>query len=61
MLGSKKGYLRDRGSPGDCNPLQPARSPSILEGAGGSLARTGCAMERPGDFAASEDAILEAM
>ena len=46
---------------GTCNPLQPARSPSILEGAGGSLARTGCAMERPGDFAASEDAILEAI
>ena len=47
--------------PGDLQSAAARTLSSILEGAGGSLARTGCAMERPGDFAASEEAILEAI
>ena len=46
---------------GTCNPLQPARSPSILAGVGGCLAPTECVRERLGVFVASEEAFRESI
>ena len=46
---------------GTCNPLQPARSPSILAGIGGCLAPTECVRERLGVFVASEEPCRESI
>ena len=51
--------MRHWGRRGVPNSLQPARSPSILVGVGGSLAHTECVTERLGDLVACEDAFLK--
>ena len=46
---------------GTCNPLQPARSTSILAGVGGCLVPTECVRVRLGVFVAPEEAFRESI